>query len=333
MKVTLNMKNIFPLIFTVFLLQGCETLNSEYQTNEPFSVNRDYDQDLISKLDIPDFSKKEYLKDYKYSLTVIDKNNYKDIFKHKKTDIYQHPFYKSRPITIVFYPSKELNKKLSELGLIDSYSLQYSQWEGFPKMLNSEVSAVHLIAQNNKDNDANLTLFNNDSKNKRDPYYHHAYFLYQHELAHSLNSQFYFLLKNKNNYLFLENFSEASASILTFQLIMEEGFNSEYFSLFLNRERKKAISFSKHHKTQQMFFVMQNLIKENPEYFLNLTYPEIEDFCFNLSKSIVLFDYNKNKSGIQDLRSKESDKYVKNIKRMSIVLSDFLIEYNLKMTL
>jgi len=114
---------------------------------------------------------------------------------------------------------------------------------------------------------------------------------------------------------------------------MEEGFNSEYFSLFLNRERKKAISFSKHHKTQQMFFVMQNLIKENPEYFLNLTYPEIEDFCFNLSKSIVLFDYNKNKSGIQDLRSKESDKYVKNIKRMSIVLSDFLIEYNLKMTL
>lgn len=146
-----------------------------------------------------------------------------------------------------------------------------------------------------------------------------------HEIAHSLDTQYEYLVIDKGATVFGENQSEMVASILIYQTIRAEGYDDKYFKEFMWREKRYAFTFLATHRTQHVFPIMTDLILENQEYFNTMSKPEIEDFSFKLTKLLYANDYS-DKNGLQNISSKY---YKSSINKHKKVMAQVKREYSL----
>lgn len=306
-------------ISSTLLLIGC-TLSSK-PIGEPIQpINRVISDDEISQLKLSEQSKKQYLSNHFINAPLLDKNNYKHVFKNKISGVFQHPYYPDRVFTLINNKSPNIDNELIKYKIKDSYDFQISDYRFKSNKNSIQLSGLHFITDNENPYDANVIILNPYRKKKNDPNFHHDYFLFHHELAHSLNSQYEYIF-NKGSMTLLENFSEISASIMTYQLVIEEGYNIDYFKKILKKEKRRTDISSSYHRTQQIFDIMGKVIEENYDYFFNLTPPEIESFSYSLSKKLYDNDYSVSFNGVQNMDSKyyysklNNKKYFNNIVR------------------
>tara|TARA_Y100001960_G_scaffold334183_1_gene446599 strand:- start:8865 stop:9821 length:957 start_codon:yes stop_codon:yes gene_type:complete len=315
---------LLKVLLCSLILTGCATtehkeakgVTGKQLTSEELEI-------ILSKLDLTEENKNRYREKDENNLEKITLENYRDILTKNKNGVFQHPFYPNRVLTIS-RQGADISEQLEDLNLKESFDFQVGKYK-FSKKGNTSTVGIHFLAQNRSKLDANAILLNKNHRIKHDPNKHHSYFVLLHEIAHSLDTQYEYLVMDRGATVFGENQSEIVASILMYQTIRAEGYDDKYFKKFMWREKRYALTFVATHRTQHVFPIMTDLILNNSEYFKTMSKPEIEDFSFKLTKLLYDNDYS-NKKGLQNISSKY---YKSSINKHQKVIAEVKREYSL----
>lgn len=305
------------IILSVFL-SGC--VSQTIPTNSISIPDRSMSEEKINQLPLSDFTREAYLDPNHVDLDTISNDNYYEILKERKSGVFQHPFYPSKFLTI-YQKGADIDQELKRYGLYESFLFQFGDYK-FERNLDYRVAGVHFIAQNHIEKDANLTYLNS-KMGLVDPNFHRGYYLLMHEIGHSLNSQWEYIVDYQDRIVVLENASEILATVMLYQLVLDEGYDINYFKRIIKREKRTAKTTEASHRTQHIFDVMLELIELNHEYFFYLSKPEVEAFSWQLALKFSYYDYDKKRTGLQDITSS----YYRNSKEMKNTVKKEIANY------
>lgn len=303
----------------IFSLASCSSL-------EPISDNA---QQTLSKL--PLRSQLAYTNPHSLGFPTFSQQNYREVLSKQLSGVYQHPFYQGEIVTFVFDLEFSASSELERLGLHRDFEKQRRLIQSSYNA-GSTASAIHVLLAYRNQIDSNVIAVHPKLLRPQTPLQvHRYYFLLMHEIAHSLHSQTDALLA-KRSITELENFSDIVATILLYQLMIGEREPLESFFATLHLERFASDTTLISHRTNHVFILLADLIKQNQERFLYMTPPEIEIFASQLAFALANHDYGE-PQGVQDITSHCYLKWKGNADYFIRVASPTLDKFKLKYTM
>lgn len=278
-------------------------------------------------------------------LREITHENFNDIVNGQISGVYKHPFIDDEVIALAFTNDPDANNRIkADLNVLFEDDANY----GFSKLLDdnadfylqtdSKVAAGVNASRHIQDPfemglDINYTVMDTENSflpedvvDIRPEYEEYQnYFIYIHELGHSLEHQqmglvdFAESLFDKEDLIMMENSSDFTAAVLTAQYMHKSGENVEQINEFLmeiSRERLDNLPgfFSSdviQYATSPSIYVSMDMINNNPEIMLNMDLDKIEDVSEVVSQMSVENNYKPDlvtgilaKAGLDNTREK-----------------------------
>lgn len=260
---------------------------------------------LNSKNVFSQYSKDEPLRE-------INHENFNDIVSGKVSGVFQHPFNKDKVIALSFADDPDSHNRIGA-----DLNLKYSE-EGnynFSKILDKHSDFYHHSSANVNNDLIEENLSSREYEN---------YFIFAHELAHSLEHQqmdlidFAESLFSKNELIEMENSSDFAASIMIAQYMSKAGENNETIITFLSELSEDRFSVrpaedqhngKMQHPTSSSIYVAMKMLERNPELVLAMEPEQVVEVAGVVAEMAVRHDYKNDLiNGILDNASISSEK-------------------------